>query len=324
MTEKCNLSCRHCYSDSGPNSAKSEMSAADAAAFMEECAANSAPFLLLSGGEPLCCRNFFSYVKKARTLGLKVTVSTNGTLIDEYAAALLARCAEYVGISLDGPREIHDEFRGRDGAFDSSIAAIKRLASRGCRVGARVTLARPVVAHLDESLAVMEGLPLSRICFYRFIRSGRGAHDTSLVPAPDDEDAAVKRIIEWADALRVSRGAGEQPEILTVGDASDSVRLYEYLDSNYDARIRDAAKLMERSARRPAGSGILSVRWDGMVFPNQFMWDKPAGRWEKLEEAARVAARFEMMNDCSPCDWRLRKVCGGRMTGFGGGCRFAE
>ncbi|MDR2780215.1 MAG: radical SAM protein, partial [Synergistaceae bacterium] len=303
MTGRCNLSCAHCYSDSGPDSREPEMNEKDAEAFIRSCAANLVPVLLLSGGEPLDCPNLFSYMKKARGLGLKITVSTNGTLIDEHAASMLARYAEYVGISLDGTREIHDEFRGRAGAFDSSVSSIERLASRGCRVGARVTLARQVIDHLDEVLAVMEGLPTSRICFYRFIRSGRGARGASLVPDSADADAAARRIIEWADGLGVSRGS-DCPQILTVGDASDSVRVYEYLDLNSGARLRDAAELMERSAGRPSGAGILSVRWDGAVFRNQFLWDEPIGCWNELALAARAAARRDTADECSPCGWR--------------------
>jgi MoaA/NifB/PqqE/SkfB family radical SAM enzyme len=300
------------------------MSGEDADAFLAGCAANSVPYLLLSGGEPLCCPDFFSYMKKARSLGLKLALSTNGTLVDDDAAALLVNCAEYVGVSLDGPREIHDEFRGGAGAFDSSSAAIKRLASLGCRVGARVTLARPVVGRLSETLALMEELPLSRICFYRFIRSGRGARDISLIPDPADEDAAARQIVEWADRRRVSGGSRRPLEVLTVGDASDSVRVYEYLDSKSDGRIQFAEKLMERAAGRPSGSGILSVRWDGVVFGNQFMWDEPAGDSKNLAAAAKRAAGRRTADECSRCGWRVRKICAGRVSGFGGKCYFAR
>jgi MoaA/NifB/PqqE/SkfB family radical SAM enzyme len=261
-------------------------------------------------------------MKKTRAIGLKIAVSTNGTLIDEYAAAMMAHHAEYVGVSLDGTREIHDEFRGLEGAFDSSISAIKRLASKGCRVGARITLARRIIGHLDEVLALMEEIPVSRVCFYRFFHSGRGARDASLVPDQADEDAAARRIIEWADGLSVPRGSDRQLEILTVGDASDSVRLYEYLDSNSDGRKQGASEMMRRSAGRASGSGILSVKWDGTVFRNQFLWNKPIGNWKNIAEAARAAACYDIESECSQCGWRSREICGGRTAGFGGGCFF--
>jgi MoaA/NifB/PqqE/SkfB family radical SAM enzyme len=298
------------------------MNEKDAEAFMGECAANSAPYLLLSGGEPLDCPDFFSYMEKARTLGLRVAVSTNGTLVDEDAAAFLARRADYVGVSIDGTRDIHDEFRGREGAFDSAVSAINLLASEGCRVGARVTLTRRVAERLDEVFALLEGLPVSRVCFYRFIRSGRGALDTSPAPDPFAEDAAARRIIEWADRLRVSRGPERPLEILTVGDASDSVRLYEYLDLEAGARFPGASELMRRSAGRASGSGILSVRWDGAVFRNQFLWGERIGGWYDMAEAAGAADRRDMADECLSCGWRARKICGGRLAGFGEVCFF--
>ena len=48
--------------------------------------------------------------------GLRLTISTNGTLIDRATAAKLKefKCA-YVGISLDGIGATHDHFRGRPG-----------------------------------------------------------------------------------------------------------------------------------------------------------------------------------------------------------------
>lgn len=59
---------------------------------------------------------------------------TNGTLIDDEWAAFLAEHEFLVGLSLDGPREIHDRFRRyRSGAptFDLVMAALERLQRHG-------------------------------------------------------------------------------------------------------------------------------------------------------------------------------------------------
>ncbi|MBO9601241.1 MAG: anaerobic sulfatase maturase [Novosphingobium sp.] len=59
---------------------------------------------------------------------------TNGTLIDDEWAAFLAENQFLVGLSLDGPREIHDRFRRyRSGAptFDLVLAALERLQRHG-------------------------------------------------------------------------------------------------------------------------------------------------------------------------------------------------
>jgi MoaA/NifB/PqqE/SkfB family radical SAM enzyme len=311
MTDRCNLKCRHCYAAGAPDFG-ARMSAADETDFLRLLAKVSAPALLMSGGEPLLHPNFWSRLALAKELGLRVIVSTNGVLIDAAAARELGDKASYVGVSLDGPRELHDRFRGVRGAFDASIGAIRLLASGGCRVGLRVTLASPVLECLDEMFGLAESLPISRICFYHFMPAGRGASDVSLPPGDPDEARAIERIIEWAD------GASGPPEILTVGDRSDNVRLYKYLQSRRDGRLEAASRLMWLAASKP--HGILSVRWDGGVYRNQFMWDERLGMWSELDGiAAGVATPAALADECGACAW-AGKICGGRQPGFGRRC----
>jgi MoaA/NifB/PqqE/SkfB family radical SAM enzyme len=291
---------------------------AESRGFLRILAKLRPPALLLSGGEPLCHPYFYHLLPEAHDLGLKVTVSTNGTLVTERGTELIARCASYVGISIDGPRDIHDDFRGKRGAFDAALRAIESLSSAGCRTGLRITLARPVVERLDEVLEIAEALPVSRVCFYHFIPSGKGKSESSLLPDGRDEDTAVRRIIEWADGLRGGIGG---PEVLTVGDASDSVALYRYMKSDSPERARGALDLPGRSPGRPAGAGILSVRWDGAVFSDQFSWDKPLGNWRELENIAACSqSKPELARECKSCD-EAGIICGGRRHDFGRECR---
>jgi MoaA/NifB/PqqE/SkfB family radical SAM enzyme len=274
------------------------------------------PALLLSGGEPTLHPEFFGLVGVSRELGLNVTVSTTGTLIGERAADILSGAVSYAGISIDGPEEIHDWFRGYAGAFKKSVRAVELLASKGCRAGLRVTLARPVLPRLDEIFRLCEKLPVSRICFYHFIPSGRGSSDASLVPDDSGEALAVRKIIGWADEIS-NRPGGRPPEILTAGGASDGVRVFEYLKSRSDGRLERASELLRRASAAPCGGGILSVRWDGAVFRNQFMWGGALGRWDDIEKISRGGA--VVSDECKSCQWN-GKICGGRVKGFGRAC----
>ncbi|MDR3331422.1 MAG: radical SAM protein, partial [Synergistaceae bacterium] len=278
LTGECNLRCRHCYASGIMGVAGDPMDMNEASRFMDLLASWRPPALLLSGGEPLMHGNFFSYAEKLRRHGINISVSTNGTLIDDSRAKTLSDVGvSYAGVSLDGPRDVHDAFRGKPGAFDDSVRGIERLAARGCRVGLRVTLAAPVLPRLGEILDLAGLLPISRICFYHFIPSGRGAADSGLAPAFEDERRAVGDIIEWAEQMSGTREKRVPLEVLTVGDASDGVLLYRRLMERDADRASGALGLLRRSAARMTGEGILSVRWDGLVFPNQFEWDKPRG-----------------------------------------------
>ena len=70
------------------------------------------------GGEPtLMGLDFFErsiqYVKKYQRPGQQVlyTIQTNGTLLDEAWCAFLKANRVLVGLSVDGPRELHDAYR---------------------------------------------------------------------------------------------------------------------------------------------------------------------------------------------------------------------
>jgi MoaA/NifB/PqqE/SkfB family radical SAM enzyme len=264
---------------------------------------------------------FFEFVNFARRGGLSVAVSTNGSMIDDRAAANLFEAGvSYVGVSIDGPRGVHDRFRGTRGAFDDSVRGIEKLAARGCKTGLRVTLARPLLPRLNEIMDIAERLPVSRICFYHFIPSGRGALDPDLIPDAAEERAAVTRIIKWTERVGSERRGERRLEVLTVGDASDGVLLCKYLSNHEPDRAEAAMALMSRSASRGTGEGILSVRWDGTVFPNQFDWETPLGRWTDLGEIRKLRRQNCGRGViCVRCEWL--SVCGGSLrAGIMGRC----
>jgi MoaA/NifB/PqqE/SkfB family radical SAM enzyme len=290
------------------------MSQSEAFEFIGLLSSLGPPALLMSGGEPLACPDFFPYLAKAASSGIKVTVSTNGVLIDGAAAAEIARHGvSYAGISIDGPAHVNDLFRGAAGAFGKAVKGIEALASNGCRVGLRVTLARPLLPHLESIFDIALDLPISRICFYHFIPAGRGASDGGLMPDYDEEKRATGRIIGWADGLAARSRKGRRLEILTAGDPSDGVLACEYLRERAPGKARAAEALLRRQASRGT-PGILSVRWDGTVFKDQFSWDAPLGGWRNLEElkSPGKGGRFSFKApDCSTaCRWR--DICAGR------------
>ena len=85
--------------------------------------------ILFSGGEPLIRPDFFTLAEHAAKMGVRPTLSTNGTLITpEVAKKIKDIGIGYVGISLDGLREVNDTFRGVEGAFDLAMQGI-----RNCR-----------------------------------------------------------------------------------------------------------------------------------------------------------------------------------------------
>src|SRR5262245_32490816 len=205
ITRRCNLRCIPCYSDSDAREYPGELTWDQCRAVLDDLAQFGVPGVLLSGGEPLIHPRFYDLAAYARSKGLRLTLSTNGTLIDQDAAQRLQQLGfAYVGISLDGIGATHDHFRGRQGAFDKTVQAFRHCKSAGQKVGLRLTLSAQNIADLDRILDLIEAEDIDRVCFYHLVYSGRGR---SVVDVTHEQTrAALDRILErtarWASSGR--------------------------------------------------------------------------------------------------------------------------
>src|SRR5208337_643953 len=104
ITDRCNLSCTHCYNRSGPGrETVGELTTEEAIRVIDDLAGMGVPLILFSGGEPLMRGDIWDLARHARNRGLKMALSTNGTLITPEVAGKIKECGiEYAGISLDG------------------------------------------------------------------------------------------------------------------------------------------------------------------------------------------------------------------------------
>lgn len=112
----------------------------------------------LSGGEPLLRPQVPDLIAHAAALGLRVTMTTNGTLVDKALARRLVEAGlRGVNVSLDSPdRRVHDRVRGMRGAWKHTTRAIEHFAR--ARPKGKMTLrVNTVVSH--DSYRSLADLP---------------------------------------------------------------------------------------------------------------------------------------------------------------------
>jgi len=142
---RCNLACRYCfYHDNddyfpppSPERGKTmsqEMMERLVQEFLSYRMSQS--ILCWQGGEPtLCGLDFFkSVVEAEKRHGVDGQVvgnalQTNGLLLDDAWCTFLAQYHFLVGLSLDGPRAIHEMYRGT--SFDSAMRAARTMRAHG-------------------------------------------------------------------------------------------------------------------------------------------------------------------------------------------------
>ena len=111
------------------------------------------------GGEPLLLgKDFYRKAlafeeKYANGKKIHNTIQTNGILLDREWAELFRRHGFLVGISIDGPREIHDRYRkdkGGQPTFDRVLRGVDLLRSSGVEFNTMTTVNKASEGHGPE------------------------------------------------------------------------------------------------------------------------------------------------------------------------------
>jgi radical SAM protein with 4Fe4S-binding SPASM domain len=184
ITERCGLACPHCLS--APPSAQRELDLGEATRLLDELAALAVPQLLLTGGEPL------EHPELPRLLGLiaerRLPWSLNTARAPDAAtrAALETWPPFFVAVSLDGPEELHDRFRGRAGAFAEALAALRCFAELGAEVAVGTTVTRTNLPVLRETHSLVQGLGVHGWGLHLLVPEGRARRRRDLLPRRSD------------------------------------------------------------------------------------------------------------------------------------------
>ena len=119
ITTKCNLKCKQCYSSSVEQAAPDELSTKEAFKLVDDLSEWGIGLLIIDGGEPLCREDLLDILKYASSKGIRTTIGSNGTLIDEEMAGKLVDAGVMaVAVSVDGAdAPTQDTLRGIDGAI---------------------------------------------------------------------------------------------------------------------------------------------------------------------------------------------------------------
>jgi Fe-coproporphyrin III synthase len=319
-TQRCNLNCVHCYSQSGRATVNpNELSTTDAKALIADLAAFGSPVILFSGGEPLMRPDIFELIDTAVSHGMRAVLSTNGTLINDRTVEQLQHAnIGYVGISLDGMEATNDAFRGVPGAFRNALHGIRSCLQAGIKVGLRFTINQRNAGEIEPIFQMLEAEHIPRICFYHLVYAGRGSRMIAEALPLETTRRIVDRIIDLTADLHQR----EQPkEVLTVDNHCDGPYLYLRMRREQHPRADDVLQLLQYNGGNSSGIGIGCVSWDGAVYPDQF-WrhyalgnvrDRPfSAIWTDLSEPllAKLKDRKPFLKGrCARCQWL--SICNG-------------
>jgi radical SAM protein with 4Fe4S-binding SPASM domain len=195
FTYKCNLTCKHCYSDAGSLS-RQELSTSEAMKVVDQIADFGVTSLAFSGGEPLMRKDFFEVATRAVESGLYVSLATNGTLLTKERVRILKKIGlNYVEVSLDGAySKTHDAFRGKTGSFDQALAGLKNCVKEDICTCLAVTATKNNLTEIPSVLTLAEKMGIQRFTLFNFVPTGRGKDILELDPSPEEREEVLKSL----------------------------------------------------------------------------------------------------------------------------------
>lgn len=179
ITSKCNMHCKHClYYSSEYNNFNNDLTTEEILKIIRQLKENAINEVWISGGEPLLRNDIFDIMKKISESGMKPSISSNGYLIDKECAKKLKECnVNYVHLSIDGINsEIHDNFRGKQGAFEHVMRAVDFLRSENIIVGATYMVTNENLLDIETMIQIAINKDISVISFYPISPLGRGVN----------------------------------------------------------------------------------------------------------------------------------------------------
>ena len=196
VTKGCNLRCIHCRATATELMSPADLPTARALDIIKQIADFGSPILVLSGGEPLYRPDIFELAEYGTSLGLRMALATNGTLVTKDVAEKIKHSGiKRVSISLDGSdAATHDSFRGIPGAFDAAIYGMRNLQDVGVSVQINTTIARHNAHQLPAVLDLARRLGADALHTFLLVPVGCGVDIAEEQMVPPEE---YERMLNW-------------------------------------------------------------------------------------------------------------------------------
>ena len=275
LIRRCNLTCKHCYTTSTDIDFPNELTTPQIYTVMDDLKAFKVPVLILSGGEPLLHPDIFAISRHAKDLGFYVALSSNGTKISKSNIDEIADINyQYIGVSLDGIKDTHDQFRRVQGSFDQALAGIHLCLDKGIKVGLRFTLTKDNAEDFPALLQLMDDNNIDKFYLSHLNYGGRGNKNRK-----DDAHFSMTRdamdlLFETCYTLLKE---GKDREFVTGNNDADAVYFLHWVARQFPEQVGHIKARLEQWGGNASGVNVANIDNLGNVHPDTFWWHYDLG-----------------------------------------------
>ena len=315
FTNRCNLSCLHCYSKSTLDEVDT-LTTPQIKKTILQMKENGVKFIIFSGGEPLTRKDLFEIAEFCKENGIITYLSSNGLYFTKSNIKKITDTFNYVGVSIDGDKKTHDYFRGLKGAFDETLKAVLLANETGAKVGIRFTMTKDTINSLEYIFNLAEKHNIPKIYVSHLVYSGRGLDNLNMDLTKEERRKAVEFILDKAFYYYENN---IDIEIVTGNMEMDAVLFLNKFSSKYPHLKDKMRKRLVKWGGNSAGRKLLNINSEGDVRPDPF-FPVTVGNiieqdfsdiWQngELLDKLRVHPRNQIKGICSEC--KQIDICNG-------------
>ncbi len=307
LTMRCNLACAHCYLDAKvmKEGAADELSTEEIKTVLYDIARLSPGcMVVLTGGEPLLRGDIEEIARHASDCGLMVVIGSNGITLNEGRIKRLKEAGVAgIGLSLDSLNpDLHDNFRGRKGAWQKTMMAIDACRAQQLPFQIHFSVTDHTAGEIDQMISFAREAGALVLNVFFLVCTGRGEKYTDI--SIENYDRVLERVVQAAH--------DEEDLMVRAKCAPHFKRLALELDPDWPITLAQGYE---------AGGCIAATRYaritpQGNVTPCPYMEESGGSVRESLfSEIWRDAEIFKALRQpklkgrCGACEYQ--KMCGG-------------
>ncbi|GAB4277194.1 MAG: radical SAM protein [Coriobacteriia bacterium] len=301
VTDRCNLKCRHCYMGATGARAEGELTRDEALDLVRRLGEAGVPTLFVTGGEMFTRPDIWEILEEAHAQGIRLVVSTNGTLLTASDAERLAHLGvDFAAISIYGPPAFHDSYVMVERAYAATLRAAEALTQAGIGLCVKTTVNQDTWPHVPYVFETARRIGAKVVYPCDLVTTGRASdmarRSITVGQWRELADLIIREVTEDPDGLEFDIGAN--PSIVP------------YVAERLAREGHDVSAVTERLHRMsacPVGHGHLAINARGDIMPCQFMQDYSVGNVRETDLADAVTALFELgrapvSGPCGTCE----------------------
>lgn len=285
ITNCCNMKCKHCMNWSFENNNKG-FEKEDILKLIDDLHNNKTEKIYISGGEPLLYQYIDDVILYANSLGMKVTLATNGIEVPKHIQAI-RKGSQLVSISLDGIGKTHDKLRGVSGAFENCVKAFKILKENNVKTKISTMIWNENIDELEDIILFAKDYGVSKLNFSFLIPEGRAKNDSSIKVPTDKYNEIINNINEL---------------------------IKKYETDDLEIRLRRTSSLDANSLDCPGGENLIHINVNGKVSPCSWITkidenNEFSSYWPK-NSISECIKKFKVFEDCKKIRKEKYGYCG--------------